>query len=209
MPPPCDVHVLRHGESSANVDGELVGRRDPPLTETGRRQAEAAAAYLHRLGLAAAGAVVVSSPLQRAAQTAALAAAALGAEVVCDDRLVELDYGDLEGTQFADLLPQWPPDWIADPDVAVPGGESIAAMADRVYAATTEHAAVALERGASLVVVTHLGPTKSLVAAATGDLAGAQSRIHIAPASLTHLRLDVGSDAATLVSLNVVAPPQA
>lgn len=215
MPPQCDVLVLRHGESTANVDGELVGRRDPLLTGTGRRQAEAAAAYLRRLVPAATGAgsgsgsasavVVVSSPLLRASQTAAFAAEAFGAGVTSDDRLVELDYGDLEGTPFADLLPGWPPDWIADPTVAVPGGESIAAMAQRVYEATRDHAAVAVAREASLIVVTHLGPTKSLVAAATGDLAGAQSLIHIAPASITRLGLDPESGAATLVALNLTA----
>lgn len=206
MLPPCDVLVLRHGESSANVDGELVGRRDPPLTENGRRQAAAAAVYLGDLGLAAGIGAVVSSPLRRAAETAAVAAAALGLEVGFDDRLVEIDYGDLEGVRFADLLASWPPAWVADPSVAVPGGESVAEMARRVWASTQEHAAGASARGGALLVVTHLGPTKCLVAAATGDLAGAQSLVHVAPASLTRLRIE--GESATLVALNLVAPAQ-
>lgn len=206
MPRSCDVVVLRHGESSANVDGELVGRRDPPLTERGRRQAASAGAYLHRFGL---GEVrVVSSPLRRARDTAAIAVAELGAEVTCDDRLMELDYGDLEGRPFADLLTQWPPEWIVDPDVAPPGGESVAAMSARTVEAVGAHASIAADAGQALVVVTHLGPTKSLVALATGDLAAAQSRVHVSPASLTRLRvrLDAGVPSATLVALNLVAP---
>lgn len=206
MPPPCDVLVLRHGESTANVGGELVGRRDPPLTEAGRRQAADAAAYLGCIDLAAGIAAVVSSPLLRARETAGIAAAALGVAVAVDDRLVEIDYGELEGRPFADLLPHWPPSWIEDASVPVPGGESVAAMAARVWDATWEHAAAAAARGGALLVVTHLGPTKCLVAAATGDLAGAQSRVHVGPASLTRLRFDVESTTATLVALNLTPP---
>lgn len=203
MPPSCEVVVLRHGESSANAVGELVGRRDPPLTELGRGQAAAAAEYLEKLG--ARPWRVVSSPLVRARDTAAIAAERLGADVTCDERLVELDYGDLDGTRFADLLEQWPPPWIADPEVPVPGGESVAVMAERTFAAVAESAAAAAAARESLLVVTHLGPTKALVGLATGDLVGAQTRVHISPASLTRLRVRVdGEDvSATLVALNL------
>lgn len=206
MPLSCEVVVLRHGESSANADGELVGRRDPPLTELGRRQAAGAAEYLVRFGPRPWR--VISSPLVRARETAGIAAGRLGVDVDSDDRLVELDYGDLEATPFGDLLAAWPPAWIADPEVAVPGGESIATMAARVDAAVHEHASAAVAAHEALVVVTHLGPTKALVGLATGDLAGAQGRVHISPASITRLSVHVdGPDvSATLVALNLVAP---
>ncbi|MBX7159683.1 MAG: histidine phosphatase family protein [Acidimicrobiia bacterium] len=202
MPRSCDVFVLRHGESSANSAGELVGRRDPPLTERGRSQVVEAAAYLRSLEKGALR--VVSSPLSRARETAA----ALGTPFVCDDRLVELDYGDLEGRSFGDLLASWPPAWITDPEVVVPGGESVAAMASRVFEAVGEHGAAADAAGAALVVVTHLGPTKALVGLATGDLAGAQSRVHVSQASITRLRLHLDGPglSATLVALNLVEP---
>lgn len=205
MPRSCDVLVVRHGESSANAGGELVGRRDPPLTERGRTQAAAAAAYVRRLDVGPLR--VVSSPLARARDTAA----ALGEPVACDDRLVELDYGDLDGTRFADLLAQWPPSWITDPEVAPPGGEPITVMAARTVAAVAEHATVAAAAGETLLVVTHLGPTKALVGLATGDLVGAQTRVHISPASLTRLRVKAQGHelTATLTALNLVAPSQA
>lgn len=209
MPLSCEVVVLRHGESSANADGELVGRRDPPLTELGRRQAAGAAEYLVRFGPRPWR--VISSPLVRARETAGIAAGRLGVDVDSDDRLVELDYGDLDGTRFADLLAQWPPAWITDPEVAPPGGEPIAVMAARTVAAVAEHATVAAAAGETLLVVTHLGPTKALVGLATGDLVGAQTRVHISPASLTRLRVKAQGHelAATLTALNLVAPSQA
>ena len=57
--------LLRHGESTANAAGVLLGRTDAPLTDKGSRQAAALGPLL--------GSVVrvVSSPLTRARDTAA------------------------------------------------------------------------------------------------------------------------------------------
>lgn len=70
------------------------GRGNPELTELGRRQAEAAAAHLASKGGISA---VISSPLQRAYDTAAIAAKALGLTVSVDDDLIETDFGAWEG----------------------------------------------------------------------------------------------------------------
>ena len=69
------------------------------MTDLGRRQADAAAEYVARRGGIAA---VVTSPLQRAYDTAAAAAKALGADVVVDDDLIETDFGAWEGLTFAE-----------------------------------------------------------------------------------------------------------
>jgi len=196
----CDVVCIRHGQSEANVGGELVGRRDPPLTALGRRQAAAAGRYLAMVQEPPA--VVVSSPLQRAMDTAGPAAAAMGAAIIVDERLVELDYGELEGRPFTELLGSWPPPWISDHSVACPGGESIGDLTERVLAAVVEHAADAAAQGAALVVVTHLGPIKSLVGAVTGAWTAAQERMSVGQGSLTRLRVSGGD--ARLVALNLV-----
>src|SRR3712207_4436190 len=92
--------LVRHGQVAANAHGLLLGRADPPLTETGYRQARALAKALPPLIR------VVSSPLLRARQTAAVLADArndcVGLEV--DWRWIEMDYGDLDG-QPATALP--------------------------------------------------------------------------------------------------------
>ena len=67
------------------------------MTDVGRRQADAAAQYLGQRGGIAA---VVTSPLQRAYDTAATAAKALGLDVTVDDDLIETDFGAWEGLTF-------------------------------------------------------------------------------------------------------------
>ena len=90
---PTRMLLLRHGQTELSVERRYSGRGNPALTELGRRQAEAAAAYLgSRGGIAA----VISSPLRRAYDTAVLAGRALGVEVTVDDDLIETDFGDWE-----------------------------------------------------------------------------------------------------------------
>ena len=144
--------VIRHGQTDANAKGLLLGRLDPELTPLGRRQAAALARGLP------APALVVSSPLARARQTAA----AFSDDVRVDERWIEMDYGESDGLPGQDApLPLWR-QWRADPDFAPPGGESIGAVGSRVREACEELAALAVDR--DVVVVTHVSPIKAAVA---------------------------------------------
>jgi broad specificity phosphatase PhoE len=90
------VHLLRHGEVH-NPHGVLYGRLPGfRLSELGERQAQAAADWLGRRDITH----LVSSPLERARQTAAPLAASTGLDVAIDDRLVEAE-NLLEGRQVA------------------------------------------------------------------------------------------------------------
>jgi len=130
---PLNLYLIRHGETAYNRDGVGFGRSDVALTALGRRQAVATGERLASEGLDA----VYSSPLQRARATADLLAARASTEVIVDDRLIELEVGETEGLPFSvlrerypDLLRRW-----AGPDghhVRMPGGESIAELAERV-----------------------------------------------------------------------------
>ncbi len=83
--PDTVVHLVRHGEVH-NPDGVLYGRRDGfHLSDLGHQMAEKTAASLAARDLA----VVVSSPLERAQQTAAPLAEKLGLDVRIDDRVIE------------------------------------------------------------------------------------------------------------------------
>ena len=115
--------VLRHGRTEANRAGELLGRRDPSLDAIGRAQAAAAAAVLP------AGARVISSPLARCRETAA----ALDPLHEVDERLIELNYGDLEGTRVADVPRAMWDAWRANDDWKPPAGESHNELAARVW----------------------------------------------------------------------------
>jgi broad specificity phosphatase PhoE len=90
------VHLLRHGEVH-NPDGLLYGRLPGfRLSELGERQAQAAADWLAQRDITH----LVSSPLERARQTAAPLAAATGLDIAIDERLVEAA-NKLEGRQVA------------------------------------------------------------------------------------------------------------
>src|SRR4051812_12179590 len=80
-----ELILVRHAEPVRIVDAD--GPADPPLAERGRKQAEALAAYLGSEPIGA----VWSSPMQRARETAAPLAAALGVDVVVDTELAEWD----------------------------------------------------------------------------------------------------------------------
>ena len=96
--------VVRHGATEWSRAGRHTGRTDLPLLAEGERQAA-------ELGGRLAGhhfALVLTSPLRRAADTCALAGFGTGA-VVCDD-LREWDYGDAEGRTTEEIraeLPGW------------------------------------------------------------------------------------------------------
>src|ERR1039458_1759436 len=81
--------LIRHGESTGNADGLLLGRLDAPLTERGLAQAR-------MLGPSVAGASrVISSPLARAQATAEALGTGLPVEI--DQRWIEVDYGEFDG----------------------------------------------------------------------------------------------------------------
>ena len=127
--PAGDLWCVRHGETEWARLGRHTGRTDVPLTDLGRDQARA-------LGRRLAGhpfALVLTSPLSRAHETATLAG--FGAVVQPDPDLMEWDYGSLEGRETAEIRDAYP-GWTIWRG-PWPGGETIeqvAARADRVVA---------------------------------------------------------------------------
>ena len=169
--------VVRHGRTTANASGLLLGRSDPPLDDVGREQAAQLAAVLPDVGR------VVSSPLRRARDTAAAIAA--GGDVTIDDRFVELDYGEFDGRPTADVPAEVWAAWRADPDFAPPGGETLAALRARVVEACEELAGDA--HGRDVVVVTHVSPVKATVGWALGAGFEVNWRTYVQPASITRI----------------------
>ena len=119
------VWLVRHGETDWNAEGRFQGWTDVPLNETGRSQAEWLARVLAHLTFDG----VWSSDLSRAVETARIAVG----EPSIDPRLRELEFGDIEGTAWADLD--------ADLRAALrdfdafrpPGGEPAPVFFDRVF----------------------------------------------------------------------------
>lgn len=135
------VAFIRHGQTEWNRQGLLQGSSDIPLNETGREQAHDAFMTLRSRPWDA----VVSSPLQRARETAKIIADGLDIPLGrAYPELVERDYGPLEGTSAAAAIERWP-------DREYPGAETLDAVATRGAAAL---AAIAHDspHGAVLVV---------------------------------------------------------
>ncbi|HQU16558.1 MAG: histidine phosphatase family protein [Chromatiales bacterium 21-64-14] len=115
--------LIRHGETAWSADGRHTGRTDVPLTSTGQRQARALAASLVGVSFTR----VLTSPLQRAAETCRLAGYGDRAEGC--EALMEWDYGDYEGLT-TDQVRETRPDWLIWSG-AVPGGETLGHVAER------------------------------------------------------------------------------
>ena len=184
-----ELTLVRHGQTAANARGLLLGRLDVGLDEVGEGQAEALAAALPRPDL------VISSPLTRTRQTAA----AFGVDVRVDEAWIELDYGEWDGVPAGDVPPSAWAAWREDPDFAPPGGESLAALTDRVHAALDALVDEVDER--RIVVVSHVSPLKAAAAWALGLGPEAAWRMYVAPASITRLGLGPRGTA-TLRSFN-------
>ena len=181
---PTVTALLRHGQTPMSVQKRYAGRTDAPLTEVGVQQAAAAAKRLASAGLG----VIVTSPLLRTVQTAQVVAAVTGAAVVTDDGFRETDFGAWEGLTFAEVRERWPAEisaWMADPEVAPPGGESFTDVSARVTEALGR--VLAARAGQTVLIVSHVTPIKMLVAAALLAPPAALYRMHLDVAALSEI----------------------
>lgn len=151
--PSTRLLVVRHGQSEWNALGRWQGQADPPLTETGMRQAVAAAEQLGTFD------GVWASSLQRAAHTAAILAELLGiGPVQLDDGLKEGAFGPWQGLTVHEIEAGWP-GYLAShrrPD----GAESLDEISTRALDAFRRIAAAT--RGGEVLVVSHAGLIRSV-----------------------------------------------
>jgi len=183
--------VVRHGQTAANAAGQLLGRADVPLTETGLRQAEALAAAIGPVDR------VISSPLQRARRTAA----AFGRPVEIDERWTELDYGIYDERPLGEVPRELWEGWRGDAEFTPPEGESLASVGRRVRTACDDLVPAAMDT--DVVVVSHVSPIKAAVAWALDADDGIAWRTFVAVASIT--RIGITDRGPILRSFNEVA----
>jgi probable phosphoglycerate mutase len=193
--------LIRHGESTANAAGLLLGRTDVELTTEGSAQAAMVRPMLLRPVTR-----LRSSPLRRARDTAALLG--LGLPVELDGRWLEVDYGEYECQPLRDIPAAVWLHWRQNPDFRPAGGETLSEVAARTTEACEELFAVdgagARDAEGDVVVVSHVTPIKAAVAWALGADAGLSWRLHLQTASVTRIGWNNGGP--VLHGFNQVAP---
>jgi glucosyl-3-phosphoglycerate phosphatase len=159
--------IWRHGETDHNASGIWQGQLDTPLSDKGREQARTAAAAL----AAYSPSVIVSSDLERAADTARTLASRVGLQVLYDERLREIHAGLWQGMTAGDVAEQFPEEQAAleageDIRRGV-DGESLGQVAERARAAVDEVLAD-LAPGECAVIATHGVSGRAVVASLVG-----------------------------------------
>lgn len=158
------LYLLRHGQTEFNVKKLVQGRCDSPLTDLGRQQARAAAAWLKAHGVVPDK--VVSSPLGRAMDTASLVAC----ELLGPDAAVEPCEGIIE--RCYDAFEEGPHDalptdvWDPGEDLIPFGGEGSHALQERMVATLTN---LMRAKGKTLLAVSHGSASRQFIKAAVPE----------------------------------------
>jgi broad specificity phosphatase PhoE len=161
---PTRLLLVRHGETDWNRVGRWQGQADPPLNDTGRRQAAGLADRLAGDGIAA----VYSSDLTRARETARAVAQRLGLGVVEDPALREIDVGSWSGLTRAEVAERFPDGYARWLEGEIGhDGETREQLAARAVGAARTIAG--RHQGETVLVVTHGGVIRALRRHAAGD----------------------------------------
>lgn len=153
--------IIRHGQSTANLEERYAGWYDAPLTELGRKQAAITTDYILKNYHVDA---VYSSDLIRAVETVKEIAARVNVPLVKEKALREIDGGEWEEKQVEEIAREYPEQaylWKTDIGKARPtGGESFAELQVRIDSALRKIAAE--NDGKTVVVASHGGAIRTM-----------------------------------------------
>ncbi len=157
------LYVVRHGQTEWNLQQRYQGHQDSPLTDLGRRQAQAVAQRLKDIPLDR----IHASPIGRAWITAGLVAEATGLQPTADDRLKECGYGECEGLTLEEIDAKFPGkvEWReADKWThRLPGAECYDDLRIRAQSFATEHLTGVMQSdGPTIGIVAHDAINRSL-----------------------------------------------
>jgi len=158
--------LLRHGQSTWNLENRFTGFVDVPLSEKGRQEAKEAGRKLRGMSLDK----VFTSMLKRAIDTAdlALEEAKIGdLPVERDAALNERNYGDLQGLNKDETRAKFGAEqvfiWRRSYDVAPPGGESLKDTCARAIPYFEKHVLPLVKAGKNILVVAHGNSLRGLI----------------------------------------------
>lgn len=156
------IILIRHGETTWNIEGRYQGQENTPLSERGLKQGHLLAEGLRNIPIDA----CISSPLQRSYQTCKFCAALHNLPVATDERLTEINHGSWEGVLAGDIAKRYPKEfalWHTQPEkVQMPdGGENLEDVRKRARKAFDEYAAK--YEGKTILVAAHDAVNKAII----------------------------------------------
>ena len=148
------IYLTRHGQTLWNIEKRLQGRGNSPLTEEGIERAKELRDRIKDIHID----VIYSSPIERALTTANIIKGDKSIEVITDDGLMEMCFGDYEGKITDEVMkenPNWDISLImkGNTELTAPNGENLAEVRDRV--ARTMNKIIEANRGKTILIVAH------------------------------------------------------
>ena len=169
------LHLIRHAHTEWNEAGKAQGRLNIPLSETGHLQARSLGLSIKNRERISA---VYASPLDRSVYTARYICNETGTELMTEDALTEIGFGEWEGLTFEEIGRNYPHEYLkwrtAPFDCEVPGAETLREVLDRctrfLNVLANRH------REDSIAIVSHTLPIKLTIAHIIGL---PYNRIHV------------------------------
>ncbi|MFM1846283.1 MAG: hypothetical protein RIS19_756 [Actinomycetota bacterium] len=204
------IILVRHGRTILTESHRISGRggEDPQLSEAGIQDAQAAAEALSKVSHSGAYAkvlkpsIVVSSPIARTRETAAIIASKLGLSVDINDDIAEISFGDWDGHTNQEVAANWPDlyeQWRGDVKIAPPGGESLEEFDVRVQQGLAD--ILDKYEGQTVIVVSHVMPIRGFLKNALQAGWPSYWRTSVAPCSISIVRF-WGNEAAEITVVN-------
>ena len=156
------IYLTRHGQTLWNIEKRLQGRGNSPLIEDGIERAKELRDRIKGMNID----VIYSSPIERALNTANIIKGDKNIEVITDDGLMEMCFGDYEGRRTDEVMkenPSWDIGLIMKGNtiLSAPNGENLAEVRDRV--SKTMDRIIEENRGKTILIVAHGITLKALM----------------------------------------------
>ena len=186
------IILVRHGHVEWIAPERFRGRAELPLSDLGRRQAQAAAGYIAASWKPEA---VYTSPLGRCRETGAAIAAPFRLEPQPIEGLADIDYGEWQGLTREQAKERWSEEtelWFRMPHLAaIPGGETLAAVLSRATAALRD--ILRRHPDGTVVVVGHDSVNRVLLLFALEAPLSRYWHLRQEPCGVNELLFDTGS----------------
>ena len=148
------IYLTRHGQTLWNIEKRLQGRGNSPLTGEGIERAKELRDRIKYIHID----IIYSSPIERALTTANIIKGDKSIEVITDDGLMEMCFGDYEGKITDEVMkenPNWDISLImkGNTELTAPNGENLAEVRDRV--ARSLNKIIEENRGKTILIVAH------------------------------------------------------